>query len=62
MSASRVVYIEHSLESIIRKWASEFKPKDPKEHVFNYDFFIDQSKGVVVFKLYVTDNPAVKPI
>jgi len=51
-----IIYEEVPLPEVIGHFAKDFKAPDRQiEHI---SYFVDQHKQVIVFKLYVTKEPA----
>lgn len=46
----RADWLECSLDAVMKYFAEGFKPEDGRE-IWNYTWFIDQTKGKVVFRL-----------
>lgn len=57
---NRIEYAECDLKPILDSWARDFKMTNPKEHIFNYEWFLDPVKGIVMYRLYISDNPDLK--
>lgn len=48
-------YHEEKLDDVIRYFAKGLKPQDGSE-VSSVEWFVDQVKGVVVFKIFTKDS------
>jgi len=51
-----IIYEEVPLPEVVDHYAKDFKAPDQRIEHINY--FVDQHKQVVIFKLYVTKVPA----
>ena len=56
----RIEYAECDMKTILDAWGRGFKMTDPKEHLFNFEWFLDPVKGKVMYRLYISDNPNLK--
>jgi hypothetical protein len=52
----RVLYNEVPLATVVMAFAKGFLPNDPTQEIFHAEFFVDPTKGVVVYKLFVQDR------
>lgn len=49
-------YVEVALGSVLKHYVEGFKPRKKGETVYDYEAFVDTSKGVVVFRLNVKEK------
>ena len=50
----RIEYNDFNLDTVVRYFAKDFKPKDGI--IYDFEYFIDPVKGKIIFKLVIKED------